>query len=376
LKNIDIIIPAFSKIPRPVGQRLKSLNTDWYPVFLNQFRIKSMGYKIRFLNIYELPKNKLSDSVIIDIRVKKDLMDKGTRPEKKKDIILRFINRIKKMTESLILFDNLDSISILYYTLPYVDFYYKKQLLKDRSLYSKNLFGNRLFTDYYYKKHGIGKKDYNYYENSNNEYEYLKNKNKIGISWNILLAVNNFQTVFSKVLYIFTKKLCIKWGYAGGNKKYIISGNFFKEYKKDIISFQRRKMHEFLLRHRLSKKFSLGIVSKKQYRNIILQSRYVVSPFGWGEICYRDYEAFIAGAALIKPDMSHLETWPNLYRPGETYFPISWDIEKWDDDFEKILSDEENASRVGELGQEEFRNLWSKKGRQQFCERFIKLIDL
>ena len=86
-------------------------------------------------------------------------------------------------------------------------------------------------------------------------------------------------------------------------------------------------MHEFLSNRKLAENFSLGIVPKKEYRKNMYESKFVVSPFGCGEICYRDYETFMAGAALIKPDMSHLETWPNLYIPNETYFPISWDIE-------------------------------------------------
>ena len=31
-----------------------------------------------------------------------------------------------------------------------------------------------------------------------------------------------------------------------------------------------------------------------------------MSPFGFGEICYRDFEAMLNGACLIKPDVSHL----------------------------------------------------------------------
>lgn len=28
-----------------------------------------------------------------------------------------------------------------------------------------------------------------------------------------------------------------------------------------------------------------------------------ISPFGWGKICYRDFEATLCGAASIKPNM-------------------------------------------------------------------------
>ncbi len=51
----------------------------------------------------------------------------------------------------------------------------------------------------------------------------------------------------------------------------------------------------------------------------------VLSPFGWGEVCFRDAEAVIAGAVLVKPLMDHVETWPDIYLPRETYMPVAWD---------------------------------------------------
>ena len=51
-----------------------------------------------------------------------------------------------------------------------------------------------------------------------------------------------------------------------------------------------------------------------------------VGPFGLGEITLRDYEVIISGSTLLKPDISFLETWPNLFIENETYVPIKWDL--------------------------------------------------
>jgi hypothetical protein len=53
-------------------------------------------------------------------------------------------------------------------------------------------------------------------------------------------------------------------------------------------------------------------------------SKTCFSPFGYGEGCHRDYESVYAGALLLKPDMSHVETWPDIFVPHETYVPIDW----------------------------------------------------
>ena len=49
------------------------------------------------------------------------------------------------------------------------------------------------------------------------------------------------------------------------------------------------------------------------------------SPFGYGEICWRDIEAIACGAVLVKPDMAHLITRPDLYEDGVTYVACRWD---------------------------------------------------
>lgn len=61
------------------------------------------------------------------------------------------------------------------------------------------------------------------------------------------------------------------------------------------------------------------------YMGEMKRSKICLSPFGFGELCWRDIEAFATGAVLVKPDMSHLDTAPDLYVPGETYMPVAWD---------------------------------------------------
>ena len=63
----------------------------------------------------------------------------------------------------------------------------------------------------------------------------------------------------------------------------------------------------------------------------------MLSPFGWGEICYRDFESALYRNVLIKPSMEHLLTWPNIYQPF-TYFKLDWDFNNLDDLDEFISS--------------------------------------
>ena len=68
-----------------------------------------------------------------------------------------------------------------------------------------------------------------------------------------------------------------------------------------------------------------GRVSQDEYYDEMQRSTICVSPFGYGELCWRDFEAILCGCLLIKPDMSHIETAPDIFVAGVTYAPVRWD---------------------------------------------------
>ena len=67
-------------------------------------------------------------------------------------------------------------------------------------------------------------------------------------------------------------------------------------------------------------------MSRRQYLRELRRSKLAVSPFGWGEICFRDFEIVASGAALVKPRVDHLNTWPPFFEPNVTYVPVAWDL--------------------------------------------------
>jgi hypothetical protein len=77
-------------------------------------------------------------------------------------------------------------------------------------------------------------------------------------------------------------------------------------------------------------------INKRPYEefvNILRRSKCTLSPYGMGEICFRDFEIIQYGSVMIKPDMSLINTYPNIYIPYETYIPCKLD---WSDLEEKI----------------------------------------
>ncbi len=81
-------------------------------------------------------------------------------------------------------------------------------------------------------------------------------------------------------------------------------------------------------------------ISMPRYMDEMRASRLCFSPFGYGELCWRDIEAMQAGAVLIKQDMGHLDTLPDLYEAGVTYLPVKWDFSDLEEVVRTALADD------------------------------------
>lgn len=87
-------------------------------------------------------------------------------------------------------------------------------------------------------------------------------------------------------------------------------------------------------------------IDQARFLDEMRQSRLCWSPFGYGELCWRDIEAFMTGAVLIKPDMGHLDSLPDLYRPGRTYLPVRWDFADFEQVVREALADPARLRRI------------------------------
>ncbi|XZE44551.1 hypothetical protein SH467x_004161 [Pirellulaceae bacterium SH467] len=98
-----------------------------------------------------------------------------------------------------------------------------------------------------------------------------------------------------------------------------------------------------------------------KYLRELKQSKICFSPFGYGELCWRDIEAFLTGAVLVKPDMSHLITAPDLFVPNETYVPIRWDFQDLTGVIQRVLEDDSFRKYVASQAYERIRGYISAR---------------
>jgi len=54
---------------------------------------------------------------------------------------------------------------------------------------------------------------------------------------------------------------------------------------------------------------------------------------------------------------------------------LPWKIEDWESYINELLNNEDLLFEVAKNGQNKFKKLWLNQGKEEFCYRFINLIN-
>ncbi len=334
------------------------------PIKFNRRRLKEKGYSVK---IYYDTVKELFECDILCINSKY-----FSKSWKTPEVVFSFINNARKYCNKIVWFDDSDSTGITHFELlPYIDLYLKKQLLKDRKLYTKKYYGDRIFTDFYHNNYGIV--DETPYHSKPID---LRFAHKVGLSWHIGLgnmydSIMPFKT-FRHYGYLLYK---IPFRDPQRNKDLDIMSRGSINYTRNTVKFHRQELREQLAKINHLNSALEGRVSIRCYKKEMGSAKLVVSPFGWGEIGVRDFDAFIYGAALVKPDMSHMETWPDVFIPGKTYQPISWGFDDLEKNIMALINDDKKRKEIAKNGQNVYKEIISDKGMEFFCDWFVLQIE-
>lgn len=335
--------------------------------------LEEFGYKIKFSNVCEyLPIKNGLESL------------KKYNPKKDVDYILlafhrkRYVNQysleeitnillsLKQKCNKLIWMDTSDSTGTTQFELmPYVDLYFKKQYLTDKSRYFFPIWGGRTYAQYYHDSFGASSDGID-----GINFMTLKDEDlsKLRLSWNVGMGdlfANKYES------YAFPGSI---------KKPTFISPKdkdgfdiFYRGTKwPSAVGYQRAlTINAVNSLDKLTHPNPSERVDPKTYKQELSQSKMAISPFGWGEICSRDFEAFAYGSLLIKPSMDHLETFPNWYIPDVTYKLINWDFSDVKEVLEQI-SEKEMLS-IAENAQNSFKKI--RKDKLGFAKHFISEIE-
>lgn len=250
--------------------------------------------------------------------------------------------------KTIVFIDPFDQTSSRYFgVLPYVNWFLKYQRLKQVSDYHKPFIGGTQLTDYLAHRWNWDLSGWHVGSTVPRGYEH-----RIVTGWNIS-TIPRF-------------------------KDNLLMPKFLQSHKKDIAVFCRLSYGpesnlEWYGKHRmeaiaalqpLATDYPLAVsgefdetkkISSRQYFNEIKRSRIIVAPFGWGETTWRDYEAVCFGGLLIKPNMDHIDTKPDIYIPGITYVPVQWDYSDLEEKCRYYLEHPEAANQIIQNAKEAYK---------------------
>lgn len=284
-----------------------------------------------------------------------------------------YLRIIKKHSNMLVWLDTSDSTgTCLFDVMPYVDIYMKKQIMKNKEDYCKPMYGGRIFCDFYYKK--IGSEDETI---KKDEYMPLA-KSEIGklrVGWNVGLGdlFTPPNTFYGKIALRKPAHLTNPSVILPDDKK-TIDIHYRGSGYSPIAGYQRAKFCELIQKaNYIVHTDPTQKVPYTKYVHELTTSKAILSPFGWGEICGRDFEAFLYGAILVKPSMQHVITFPNAYNEFETYVPLKWDFSDFDDIMHRLKDGE--FDNIAIQAQNAYKEMRSEDGMQAFAKHIIEQIE-
>lgn len=243
-----------------------------------------------------------------------------------------------------------------------VDRYGKRQVLKDRRTYLQDLKGGGVFPHFLAESCGYDLRGWHF--GSIPEEQEL---GKLVSAWNLGVTPQYRQlTALSG---------WVPWRWK--DRKFDVSlrlGLVQQTVKEEWYETHRRHTQQLLGQLPANVRVTPpGRTRRAVYYWELLNSKIAVSPFGWGEVCFRDYEAVACGCLLVKPSMEHLETAPNIYVPWETYVPVKWDLSDLLPTIETLLRDPTRAQAIAERGR---RTLLDYYRKNQLVEDFGRVVGL
>ncbi len=250
--------------------------------------------------------------------------------------------------------------------LPHVDCYFKRQMYRDPSLYSKEYEGGNLFTQHVSQSLGIDLNGWTFASVPDpNHLHKLVHGWNLGVTphyRNLLRLTGVMPLPWERRPFAVNRRLGLSAGPRAVTEWY----HHYRECWGDALESLRAE-YRCTGSHRIRLRY---------YFAEMILSRIGVSPFGWGEVCFRDYEVIASGALLIKPSMEHLKTSPDIYVEGKTYVAASWDASDVADLCRYYLAHPEEAKEIIHNGQAALTKYFDQDGFVEDVRRVLDRVGL
>ena len=148
-------------------------------------------------------------------------------------------------------------------------------------------------------------------------------------------------------------------------------------YEHDICQTEYYDPHRKNLMEKLGDNYKIaGLVNgqripQQEYYNKMFRSKIIMAPLGYGEMAPRDIESAMFGSVLVKPDISYIDTKPNIYLALNTYISVYYDWSNLNEKIDYVLS---NFDELNEKINTNIREKFEKEyDYEKLCLYFYNL---
>ena len=165
-------------------------------------------------------------------------------------------------------------------------------------------------------------------------------------------------------------------------KPYDVCAIYQAEHKENYEHEMRNDIPYTKHRRGAWNELSIDFISNKDmlpyqdYINYLYNSKVCLSPFGMGEICFRDFEIWATNTIMVKPTMGLVDTAPNMYVEGKTYFGVQNDWSDLNEVVGGIVEDFNNLNdKVTTYAREQYLKVYDVKNYLEHVVNMFKEIN-
>lgn len=302
--------------------------TSAYPLLFYKDQFASQhGVDIRFLETQQVLDQGIPDGLSSPTHV--IAQSWLTDAPSKHEALAQLLEKLSETGATTAYSDTFANCDIrLYPTFNQVDYYFKKSLFADRQAFLRPTYGHTNLSDFYGKLYGMTDED--------TDWQITEDAlPKLRIAPNFLSNPSLMSMLLNQAEppQLSARDIDVH-ARLGGIREEGWYGEMRRHAEQTVKGLGKFKI------------VSGPGVKPRAFMKEMRDSKICFSPFGYGELCWRDVEAIITGAVMIKPDMSHLQTEPNLYIDGETYIACRWDFADLEEKIADLLADDDKRHRI------------------------------
>ena len=337
-----------------------------FPLFYNRRRLQDYGVRLTFSRDVGRP------VVGCDVLCVSSRCFRSWWKTRGADAVLAWLARARQSASAIVWFDVSDSTGTTQFSvLPLVDAYVKNQVLRNRARYRQRFYGMRITTDFYHRQFHVD--DAVADEAHLNEIPAPEQLHKIRAGWNYGMVNHDANghrlgRLWHEAPWL-PRWYSRRWTAPDARRPLAYSCRIGRSYPRRTVAFPRERILDVV-----GRRIDTTRVSRRQYFAELRRSVAAISPFGFGEVCYRDFEIVLSGAAMMKQDMSHLETWPDLWA-DERYMAVRWDLSDLEEKLQWAIDQPAAVSGIALRAQQRYREvLTTERGHDEFCARFTAVV--